>query len=88
MSSSICSINSCYKSGADPGGVHPARAPPLKLKKYDFLWQNRDFSHEIPQKFSRLPPLSAIDLDFDEISSVKMLWRYTILNMVISNHAK
>ena len=25
-------------------------------KKYDFLVHNRDFSHEIPHKFSRLPP--------------------------------
>ena len=36
--------------GADPEGrAHPARTPTLKL----------DFSHEIPQKFSRLPPLDA-----------------------------
>ena len=25
-------------------------------KKYDFLALNRDFSHEIPQQFSRFPP--------------------------------
>ena len=29
-------------------------------KKYDFLAYNRDFSHEIPQQFSPLPPLGAI----------------------------
>ena len=28
-------------------------------KKFNFLVQNRDFSHKIPQKFSRLPPLGA-----------------------------
>ena len=43
----------CYKilsiPGADPAGVHPERAPPKIGKKYDF-------SHEIPQKCSRLPP--------------------------------
>ena len=39
------------------------RPPPPKIgKKYDFLAQNRDFSHEIPQIFSRLPPLGAIFL--------------------------
>ena len=27
------------------------------LKKYDFLASNRDFSHEIPKRISRLPPL-------------------------------
>jgi hypothetical protein len=32
------------------------RRPPLNWKKYDFLALNRDFSHEIPQKFSRFPP--------------------------------
>jgi hypothetical protein len=32
------------------------------MKKYDLLAQNRDFSHEKPQKFSRLPPLGAIFL--------------------------
>ena len=31
---------------------------PLKLEKYDF------FSHEIPQTFSRLPPLGAILLKY------------------------
>jgi hypothetical protein len=92
MSSSICSINSCYKSGADPGGgVCTRRAPPPPKieknmifygkivifhtkypkyfraslrngKKYYFLGLNRDFSHEIPQKFSRLSPLGGIFL--------------------------
>jgi hypothetical protein len=38
------------------------RASLHNWKKYDFLAQNRDFSHEIPQKFSRLPPLCAIFL--------------------------
>ena len=34
------------------------QAAPLKLdKNVIFLAKNRDFSHEIPQKFSRLPPL-------------------------------
>jgi hypothetical protein len=31
-------------------------------KLYDFLAYNRDFSHEIPQTFSRLPVLGAIFL--------------------------
>ena len=38
------------------GGAHPARAPPKIGKKYDFLAQNCDLSHEIPPKCSRLPP--------------------------------
>jgi hypothetical protein len=38
------------------------RASLRKWKKYDFLAQNRDFSHEIPQQFSRLPPLGTIFL--------------------------
>jgi hypothetical protein len=33
-----------------------------KGKKYDFLAKNRDFSNEIPQIFSLLPPLGAISL--------------------------
>jgi hypothetical protein len=42
------------------GGAHPARAP-LKIgKNMIFLAYNRDFSHKIPRKFSRLPPLGAI----------------------------
>jgi hypothetical protein len=32
-------------------------------KKYDFLAWNRDFSHEIPQKCSHLPPLGTIFLN-------------------------
>jgi hypothetical protein len=39
-----------------------APPPPLKLEKYDFFGVNGDFSHEIPQKFSRLPSLGAIFL--------------------------
>ena len=31
-----------------------------RRNKYDFLAYNRDFSHEIPQKCSRLPRLGAI----------------------------
>jgi hypothetical protein len=44
-----------HYTGADPkgGGV---RAPPKIGKNMIFLAQNRDFSNEIPQKFSRLPP--------------------------------
>ena len=38
------------------------RASLRNWKKYDFLAYNRDFSHEILQKFSRLPPLGAIFL--------------------------
>jgi hypothetical protein len=38
-------------TGADPEGGAPGARPPLKLEKYDFLAQNRDFSHEIQQKF-------------------------------------
>ena len=43
-------------SGADPGGAHPAHATPKIGKKHYFFPWNRDFSHEIPQIFSRLPP--------------------------------
>jgi hypothetical protein len=32
------------------------RASLRNWKKYDFFCVNRDFSHEIPQKCSRLPP--------------------------------
>ena len=43
-----------------PGaGAHPARSP-LKLEIFYFLAQNRDFSHEIPEAFSRLPSFGAI----------------------------
>jgi hypothetical protein len=42
-------------------GGYKGGAPKIG-KKYDFLAQNRDFSHEIPQQFSRLPPLGAIFL--------------------------
>ena len=38
------------------------RASLRNWKRYDFLASNRDFSHEIHQKFSRLPPLEAIFL--------------------------
>ena len=43
-------------AGPDPGVAHPARAPPKIGKNKIFLVYNRDFSHEIPQHFSRLPP--------------------------------
>ena len=42
------------------GGAPGAR--PLKLEKIWFLAQNRDFSHETPQQFSRHPPLGAFFL--------------------------
>jgi hypothetical protein len=35
-------------------------ADPLKLEKIWFFGVNRDFSHEMPQNCSRLPPLGAI----------------------------
>ena len=44
-------------SGADPEGGVPGARPPLKLEKIRFFGV---FSHEIPQKFSRLPPLGPI----------------------------
>jgi hypothetical protein len=47
-------------TGADPGWGTPGAPPPKIGKKYDFLAWNRDFSHEIPQTFSRLPPLPQI----------------------------
>jgi hypothetical protein len=50
-----------YNPGADPGDGRTRRAPPLKLEKNMIFWgKNRDFSQEIPQIFSRLPPLGAI----------------------------
>ena len=49
--------------GRIQGGAHPAGAPPKIGKKYDFFASNRDFSHEIPQQFSHLPPLGAIFLN-------------------------
>ena len=45
-------------TGADPGG-----GPPKIGKNMIFLAYNRDFSHEIPQKISRLPPLGVIFLN-------------------------
>ena len=49
------------RPGAGSGGGAPvARRPPKIGKNMIFLALNRDFSHEIPQKFSRLPPLGAI----------------------------
>ena len=47
------------KGGSRGGGGGTRRAPPLKFEKIRFFG---DFSHEIPQKFSRLPPLGAIFL--------------------------
>ena len=53
----VVTIETTPISGADPGGggggggAHPARAPPKVEKNIKY-----DFSHEIPQKFSRLPP--------------------------------
>jgi hypothetical protein len=38
------------------------RASLLNWKPYNVLAQNSDFSHEIPQNISRLPPLGAIVL--------------------------
>ena len=39
------------------------KVAPLKLEKnMIFFAENRDFSHEIPQQFSRLPPFGAIFL--------------------------
>ena len=38
------------------GRIQGPGAPSLKLEKIGFFDVNRDFSHEIPQKFSRLPP--------------------------------
>ena len=41
-------------------GAHPARAPP-KIGKNMIFWRKIViFSHEIPQKCSRLPPLGPI----------------------------
>ena len=40
----------------------PCARPPKIAKIWFFFSQNRDFSHEIPQQISRLPPLSAIFL--------------------------
>jgi hypothetical protein len=53
-----------HYSGADPGGrgAHPARPPPIIGKNMIFWLKNRDFSHEIPPQFSRLPSLGAIFL--------------------------
>ena len=42
--------------GGSRGGAPPP--PPPKIGKDMIIWRkNRDFSHEIPQKCSRLPPL-------------------------------
>jgi hypothetical protein len=57
-------LNHCFSfptltlhAGADPGEGCIRRAPPPKIGKNKiFLAKNRDFSHEIPQTFSRLPP--------------------------------
>ena len=55
------------RAGADPwegGRTRRAIFPPpsLKLGKKYLFAQNRDFSHEIPQKCSRLATLGAIIL--------------------------
>ena len=47
--------------GRIQGGAHPARAPP-KIRKNMIFWRKIDFSHEIPQDCSLLPPLGAIFL--------------------------
>ena len=51
-----------HNAGADPGGGARRRAPPKIGKNMIFFAQNRDFSHEIPQKLSCLAPLGAIFL--------------------------
>jgi hypothetical protein len=51
-----------HRPGADPGGGRIRREPPPKIGKHVFFGINRDFSHEIPQTFSRLHPLGAIFL--------------------------
>ena len=50
----ICCLSA--KQAALRSSNKDCRGPPKIGKKYDFLAQNRDFSNEIPQKFSRLPP--------------------------------
>jgi hypothetical protein len=47
LSHNVASNAPRHEQGSD-AGVHPARAPPLKLEK---IWFFGDFSHEIPQKF-------------------------------------
>jgi hypothetical protein len=48
-------------AGVDTGR-EGARAAPSKIRKNMIFWRkNRDFSHEIPQNFSRLPPLGSIN---------------------------
>ena len=54
------------------------RASLRDWKKYDFLAYNRDFSHEIPKKISRLPPLGAIFLSAPLYSSTKDYRKLTI----------
>jgi hypothetical protein len=49
--------------GADPGVGRTRRPPPPKIAKNMIFWRKIVFfSHEIPQIFSRLPPLGAIFL--------------------------
>ena len=43
---------------------------PPQGKKYYFLAQNRDFSHEIPQKCSRLPP---------QLEKIWFFWRKIVI---------
>ena len=51
-----------WSSRGGSRGAHPARAP-LKLEKNMIFWRKIVyFSHEIPQQFSRLPPLGDIFL--------------------------
>ena len=53
--------NIYIRGGSKGGGSVPGAPPPPKIgKKYDVLSKNRDFSHEIPQQFSRPPALGAI----------------------------
>ena len=49
--------NVIYRGGSRGGRTGRAPPPPKKIGKNKiFLAQYRDFSHEIPHKFSRLPP--------------------------------
>ena len=55
VDNSTCYVGFSSRGGSrgEGGGAHPARAPPKIGKNMIF---RRDFSHEIPQTFSRLPP--------------------------------
>ena len=62
--SQLCFEKMNESRGGSRGSTRVAPPPPPpKLENNMIFWRKiRDFSHEIPQQFSRIPPLGAIFL--------------------------